>query len=518
MAIDKKRMATDTGAWLETIPTVRHKYVMDTLERGCRYSTVVSRLRRMASLLETCSVEGVAFEDIVKIHGVTFTSNTLTRLTHEIQSNLNIFANSLKDAVIRVDPQVDITIEMELRLRALTESVGPTLWNAIDAGEKIDHVAVQSRMISAVDALWNAHAISAIQAELCRFRNELKHLRVMRDKPGRMWYQNEGEKRDVTSSIQRLQDNLNVSLDSVLWHGVDVKGSGGIELRGPATHVSLVSPSGVAAHLIPTTVPTQGLALPVVRMARVLRVLVYGGFLKLDVICSKTLQYLIGQDIEKYSVALYELHVELSSIDGFDDSWINAQEDHNGQHETVCGVHTRTETIPLPSAALVHDTLLRRIDMQTRLATQGVDWAPTRLGMVDVDFETDYASMVVVMRAIRGYTRRCTTCDIQLSYIVPSVKALLASVGREYTHHSLVQKIAAFFKKLCCVDFESVECKLSGGRSCTLQFRGVNVVDSVCLCVCDLMRAVECNTPLPWKRVNRFRKRDKRKRRQPSRM
>jgi hypothetical protein len=128
MAIDKKRMATDTGAWLETIPTVRHKYVMDTLERGFRYSTVVSRLRRMASLLETCSVEGVAFEDIVKIHGVTFTSNTLTRLTHEIQSNLNIFANSLKDAVIRVDPQVDITIEMELRLRALTESVGPTLW------------------------------------------------------------------------------------------------------------------------------------------------------------------------------------------------------------------------------------------------------------------------------------------------------------------------------------------------------------------------------------------------------
>ena len=427
-----------------------------------------------------------------------------------MRSSLDNFADFLEDAVRRMDASgAQNTFEVEFRLKTLTRAVGCTLLDAIDGGKELDQLSVERRAVSAVDALWNAHAVPAIKAELTRARLYLRHLRAVRDTHAHAMDQDE---RNRTAAIIRCtQEKLNTPVDCVSWHGVEVGAEGRIVLVGPASHASLVSPSGAVAHLNSVRVPVQGITLPVVRLARLLRVLVYGGYLKLDMIRSETILRFLRQDVDTYTTAQHSLRVELSQIEGFDSAWINVPDELEPVRTSSRSNQPRIDTTPSPSAEITQDTFLRNIDTQTRLDSRGnMDWVYIGLASVDADLEVDYVSMSCMLLSANGNSRRCTEILISASGVVSQAHPLLAAAGREYAPPSLVQKTAALFKKLNVLDFGNAQCEIARGRTCALLFRGISVVNCVCVRICDLLRAIECNAALPWKRVKRFRKRDKR--------
>ena len=501
----------DAGGWLEALPPSHRPCVEQELERAIRYSTAVARMRRMESHLRASREEGVPLDEIIRSHHVTFTMDTLSRLTNVMRSSLDNFADFLEDAVCRMDVSgAQNTFEVEFRLKTLTRAVGCALLDAIDGGTDLDQLSIERRAVSVVDALWSAHAVPAIQAELTRARLELRHMRAFRDKYAHAMDQ--AEENRTAALIRCTQEKLNTPVDCASWHGVDVGAEGRIVLVGPASHVSLVNPNGAVAHLNSVRVPVQGITLPVVRLARLLRVLVYGGYLKLDMIRSETILRFLQQDIDKYTTALHTLRVELSETEGFDPEWVGASDELEPVSAPSRSNQPRITTTPTPSSGGTQDTFIRQIDMQTRLEARGqMNWVQVGLASVDADLEVDYASMSCMLVLANDHSRRCTEMLISATSVVSQAGPLLAAAGREYAPSSLVQKTAALFKKLSVLEFDNAQCEVARGRACALLFSGIDVVACVCVRICDILRQIERNATLPWKRVKRFRKRDKRK-------
>ena len=248
-----------------------------------------------------------------------------------------------------------------------------------------------------------------------------------------------------------------------------------------------------------------------VQLARLLRVLVYGGYLKLDIVRSETILRFLRQDIDKYTTALHSLRVELGATEGFDPAWIHARDEQEPVSTSSLSNQPRIDTTPSPSAETTRDAFVRNIDTQTRLESRGnMDWLYIGLASVDADLEVDYVSMSCMLLSANGHSRRCTEVLLSASGVVSQAHPLLAAAGREYAPPSLVQKTAALFKRLSVLDFGNAQCQIAPGRTCALLFSGIGAVNCICVRICDLLRAIECNAALPWKRVKRFRKRDKR--------
>ena len=514
-------MSPEAGEWVAGLPPQARVQAQETLDLAIGYDRRVSRMERMVSALEkeaelSRGRSGVTFADIRDVHGVVLSPDTMKTLASAVRSGLDNFVSLTAGSIGSVRTRL-FDREAELRLQALVTDACGALWEAIDAGP-IDSKSMRARVSSAVDALWQAHAVPAMHARRAKLETDIRVLREL-TKPTKSASRLQHAKRacqarfkgevDASDLIPKIERQLSAPLDCSSWHGLQIGGSG-LPLMGPASHAPLVR-GEQKAHMEAVEVPTAGLLMPVVQLAHVLRSLVHRGYFKGEVLSSEVVCRLLRADIERYKAAFCGLVAEMGAMGGFDPAWALSADKHSAPAPRPASPR---ETSPAPpSADFASDPIFRRIDLQARTSSANgpFDRALTGLKMVPEDLEVDYATATTVLAAVNGSYSRSTRVELRTCDIVPRVKTLLARVDREYLHASLVQKVSAMIKRLPECDFGNSTVKLLSGRVLKVEFSGVNVVKEACLALSDLLREMENGgTALPWTRVARFRKRDRR--------
>lgn len=514
-------MSLRATEWISGLPPQTRVQAAEALDLAVCYDRRVIRMECMVVALEIETElargrSGVAFADIRDVHGVVLSPDTSKTLTSAVRSGIDNFVSLTAGSIGAVRPR-PFDREAELRLQALVTDACSALREALLSGP-MDSESVRARVMSAVDALWQAHAVPAMHALRAKLALDMRVLRSLAEPPKSAAHLQHAKRAswarfecdvDADELLAKIQRKLGVSLDCASWHGLQVAPAG-LPLLGPASHAPLVHGEH-KAHIASLDVPTEGLCMPVVQLAHVLRSLVHGGYFKGEVLSSEVVCRLLRADIQRYKVAFAGTVADIGSAGGFDPAWALSGEKHSAP--TPRPPPPRKISTPPLSADLVADPLFRRIDLHARVfsASGPFDRALSGLQIVPEDLEVDYATTTTLLAAINGHHSRSTRIEIQTSDILPRVRVLLARVGREYLAASLVQKVSAMLKRLPECDFGNSVVKLLPGRVLTVDFCGVNVVHEACLALSDLLRDMEMGAvALPWPRVARFRKRDRR--------
>lgn len=534
-------MRQEALEWLAALPHASQAQAAENLGLAAGYERRIARMRKMVARIRSDAersggMDGVAFADIRDVHRVLLPPDTMTSLVAALRNGLNNFASLLSGSVRIVAPStVASHFETGVRLTALVESVGPALWGAMDSGS-IDAAAMHTRVVAAVDDLWNTHAVAAIHSERTRFAVELAYMRRLRNMTFRLdaesaerqaraalacaragdlggFFEGLNERSDLKpaalAAIVRVEQKLSAPVDCASWHGVRIA-SEGVPIVGPAGHAPLRGQDGARPHVSACGVEVEGIAIPVVQMAHALRLLVHRRFLRADLLSVETMLRLVSRDIDRFARTLASVVEDLG--EGFQVEWVQAAEEEDLQRPPSPAVGVSS---PPPSTCVEQDPLFRQIDLQARLSSaQGpFDRAVLGLQTVTENLEVSYAAITTTMAALSGYPRRSTRVELQTTDIIGRTASLLAKVGRDYSSSSLVQRLAALFKNLADHSFGEVRCTFERGRSNSLVFAGLNVVDQACLALSDLLRAIENGGDVfSGQQTKRFRKRNKRAR------
>ena len=513
-------MSSQASQWISGLAPQTRTQAAEALDLAIGYDRRVVRMERMVAALEketkrTRGRSGVTFADIRDVHGVALSPDTTKTLASAVRAGLDNFVSLLAGSIGAVRPRL-FDREAELRMQALVTDACGALWEAVDSGP-IENESMRARFASAVDALWQAHAVPAMHAHRAKLAVDMRVLRAPA-KPTKSASRLQRAKRaslarfegdvDPDDLVPKIEQKLGASLDCVSWHGLQIAPVG-LPLMGPASHAPLVHGEH-KAHVAALDGPVEGLCMPVVQLAHALRSLVHGGYFKGEVLGSEVVCRLLRADIQRYNVARAGILAEISSIGGFDAAWALSDDNHNAP--TPPALPLRRISLPPPSTDFVADPMFRRIDLQTRVVSANgpFDRALSGLQIVSEDLEVDYATATTLLAAINGCYSRATRIELQTHDILPRVSRLLARVDRKYLDASLVQKVSAMLKRLPACDFGNAVVKLLPGRVLTVELSGVNVVNEACLALSDLLREMEMGGDLPWPRVARFRKRDRR--------
>ena len=319
-------MPLDAAAWLAALPSHRRDHAAEALGLASGYERRIFRMERAVAQLERETAEshgqsGVAFADVRDVHGVLLPPDTMQTLTNVVRSGLNNFATLLAGSIAVVHPRT-YDREAELRLQALVVDAGVSIWTALDSGP-LDHESMRQRAVAAVDALWQTHAVPAIHARRAQIAADLRTLRALVEntKSAARRAQarraacarfGQGNPEEMVELIPLRERQLEASLDCASWHGLRVAAEG-LPLVGPPSHAPLLSSEGDRAHLATAAVPAEGLLLPVVQMAHVLRTLVHRGFLKAEVLGAEVVCRLLRADALRYRKTLRTLHDDLEA-------------------------------------------------------------------------------------------------------------------------------------------------------------------------------------------------------------
>ena len=168
---------------------------------------------------------------------------------------------------------------------------------------------------------------------------------------------------------------------------------------------------------------------------------------------------------------------------------------------------------PPTSDVQTDDPIFRQVDLESRVVASDVpfDRALAGLKLVPMDLEVDYAVTATVLVAASGHPRCLTKIELLSKVLLPRVRVLLKKHAREFLEASLIQKIGAILKRLAALEIEGVAVEFVTGRQCGIRFSGLHAVRLSCLTLSTLLRQMEeGGEDLPWSRVVRYRKRDRR--------
>ena len=520
-------MARMTAAeWVASTVDHRRPRLVELLGLASGHSVRIAKMQRLVDTLEREAEEsggcaGVSFGAIRGVHGVLFPPDTMECLVSAVRHGLNNFARMLPGTIAMVRP-TRRDHEQECRLQVFVTCAGRSIWNALDAGS-VD--TMLERAVQAVDGVWATHAVPAIQTERARFALQLRLLRNLLDAPAKSPEKvahalraaevmakgtdiQLGESRaDLRAAITRVEKKLAEGVDSCCWHGIRI-GPEGVPLVGPSAHAPLVADG--KAHVAPAEVEME-LFLPVVQAAYAIRALVYKGYLRLDVLSSEVVKRMAVDDLDRFTRTHMRLQAELNTYRGFDPYFTIS--DAAPPLPAFASPPRQASSPPPTSEVRTHDPIFRQVDLESRVSAADVpfDRALAGLKLVPMDLEVDYAVTATVLVAASGHPRCLTKIELLSKVLLPRVRVLLKKHAREFLEASLTQKIGAVLKRLAALEIEGVEIEFVTGRQCGIRFSGLHSVRLSCLALSTLLRQMEQGgEEVPWRRVVRYRKRDRR--------
>ena len=138
-------------------------------------------VQRMLDSIVTEKRRCVAIHDIFEVYGVHFTTETMNILEDGIQQSLRNFCRMLMDVLSAWDSDFSHRSDRSaLASRAtLAANHAPScLWSSLDSTDMCQNT-VHSRLVRAVEGLWNTHAKPAIESEYHHLAEGIQRLRVM---------------------------------------------------------------------------------------------------------------------------------------------------------------------------------------------------------------------------------------------------------------------------------------------------------------------------------------------------
>lgn len=512
--------------WVASQVDHRRPRLVELLGLASGHSARISKMQRLVETLEREAEEsggcaGVSFEGIRDTHGVLFPPDTMECLISAVRHGLNNFARMLPGTIAMVRPSRR-DHEQECRLEVFVTCAGRSIWNALDAGPAD---TMRERALQAVDGVWATHAVPAIQTERARFALQLRLLRNLLDAPAKSPEKVKHARRaaeemargtdiqlresraDLRAEIARVEKKLAEGVDSRCWHGIRI-GPEGVPLVGPSGHAPLVADG--KAHVAAAEVDVE-LLLPVVQAAYALRALVYKGYLRLDLLSSEVVKRMAVGDLDRFTQTHMRLQAELNTYRGFDPYFTIS--DAASPLPAFTPPPRQASSPPPTSDVHTDDPIFRQVDLESRVIASDVpfDRALAGLKLVPMDLEVDYAVTATVLVAASGHPKCLTKIELLSRVLLPRVRVLLQKHGREFTEASLTQKISSILKRLAVLEIEGVEIEFVTGRQCGIRFSGLHAVRLSCLALSTLLRKMEeGGEELPWRRVVRYRKRDRR--------
>jgi len=178
---------TSIDQWIHNL-TASGNVSPDRVERvrelACEANTQWKRkllVQRIVESVQRDRRRAVPFQDIYEVHGVHFTTETMRILEDGIQQSLRNFCRMLMDIISTWDSDFFSRHDKAVvsKRAALVVSHAPScLWGSLDTME-LSQLTVHSRLMRAVDGLWNTHAKPAIESERNHMAEGIQRLRTM---------------------------------------------------------------------------------------------------------------------------------------------------------------------------------------------------------------------------------------------------------------------------------------------------------------------------------------------------
>lgn len=138
-------------------------------------------VQRMIEEVQRDHRRAVPIQDIFDVYGVHFTTETMYILEDGIQQSLRNFCRMLTDVLSTWDTGFSSRYDISVLSRrvSLAVSHAPScLWGSLDTTD-LCQTTVHSRLLRAVDGLWNTHAKPAIEWEQHHLAEGIQRLRVL---------------------------------------------------------------------------------------------------------------------------------------------------------------------------------------------------------------------------------------------------------------------------------------------------------------------------------------------------
>jgi hypothetical protein len=164
------------------------KLSLDRIERvrelACEATVQWKRKALVQQMMDSIRREkrrSVPIQDIFEVYGVHFTIETMNILESGIQQSLRNFCHMLTDVLSAWNSdfgnRLDLAV-LESRATLAANQAPSCLWSSLDSADMCQNT-VHSRLIKAVEGLWNTHAKPAIESEHRYLAEGIQRLRVV---------------------------------------------------------------------------------------------------------------------------------------------------------------------------------------------------------------------------------------------------------------------------------------------------------------------------------------------------